>query len=124
MRKIIQICESSMACDSLGDMFNISALCDDGTLWHLYSLKDGWHKYPDIPQDGDKKSPEILSKPIGFLNLKSRTRNILIGASIFYVGDLVKMTVVDVIKLPLSGKKTLMDVESALAEHGLNLGMK
>lgn len=50
-RKIIQICESTMVSDSMGDQFNISALCDDGTLWCLNDFNIGWVKYPDIPQE-------------------------------------------------------------------------
>lgn len=50
-RKIIQICESSLSSDSMGDCFNISALCDDGTVWYLNDIRKGWAKYPDIPQD-------------------------------------------------------------------------
>lgn len=51
MRKIIQICESTLLSSSMGDCFNISALCDDGTLWYLNEINKGWFKYPDIPQD-------------------------------------------------------------------------
>ncbi|MCB4227899.1 hypothetical protein [Mannheimia haemolytica] len=51
MRKIIQISESFVDGHSVGDYFNISALCDDGSLWYLNDFKKGWQRYPDIPQD-------------------------------------------------------------------------
>lgn len=44
-RKIIQICESAME-----ECSNISALCDDGTLWYLNDIRKGWRLYPEIPQ--------------------------------------------------------------------------
>ncbi|MCT8572490.1 DUF896 domain-containing protein [Glaesserella parasuis] len=46
IRKIIQICESAME-----ECSNISALCDDGTVWYLNDIRKGWRLYPEIPQD-------------------------------------------------------------------------
>ena len=46
-RKVIQISESI----SDGTYRNITALCDDGTVWKLNYEKDIWVKLPDIPQD-------------------------------------------------------------------------
>lgn len=60
-RKIIQICESAMACDSMGDQFNISALCDDGTVWHLNDINKGWFKYQDIPQDSQNDNHQTAN---------------------------------------------------------------
>ncbi|WP_233139349.1 hypothetical protein [Aggregatibacter actinomycetemcomitans] len=63
-RKIIQICESSMCSDSFGDSWNLSALCDDGTVWVIDGVKglDGlnrkWVQLPDIPQDKTTEATE------------------------------------------------------------------
>lgn len=51
-RKIIQICECAITSGNMGDQFNISALCDDGTaMVFKRNKKKGWFKYPNIPQD-------------------------------------------------------------------------
>ncbi|MCY6396679.1 MULTISPECIES: hypothetical protein [Actinobacillus] len=58
-RKIIQICESTMVSGSMGDQFNISALCDDGTVWYLNDVRKGWFKYPDIPQEDPQNDNQL-----------------------------------------------------------------
>ncbi|SEP87515.1 hypothetical protein [Basfia succiniciproducens] len=66
-RKIIQICESAMVCDSYGDMWNLSALCDDGTVWLINGIRDSkgnpceWHRLPDIPQDKPKEQQKVAN---------------------------------------------------------------
>jgi len=27
------------------------ALCDDGTVWHLYNEHNGWYQQPNVPQE-------------------------------------------------------------------------
>ena len=27
------------------------ALCDDGTVWHLYNEHEGWYQQPNVPQE-------------------------------------------------------------------------
>ncbi|MDY5105784.1 MAG: hypothetical protein SPE78_01355 [Actinobacillus minor] len=62
-RKIIQICESTMVSDLYGDAWNLSALCDDGTVWCINGIKDRngnpckWARLPDIPQDEPEEQP-------------------------------------------------------------------
>ena len=55
-RKIIQICESAME-----ECSNISALCDDGTVWYLNDIRKGWAKYPNIPQDTQEEQPQAAN---------------------------------------------------------------
>lgn len=40
---------------------NISALCDDGTVWYLNDIRKGWAKYPDIPQDTQEEQPQAAN---------------------------------------------------------------
>lgn len=48
MRKIIQI-TTSISNDNYS---NVTALCDDGTVWkHIVHVDQSWFKLPDIPQD-------------------------------------------------------------------------
>ncbi|HDR1324633.1 hypothetical protein QQW93_06715 [Pasteurella multocida] len=61
MRKIIQICESTITSSSFGDAWNLSALCDDGSLW-CFNGKN-WGRLPDIPQDNVLNVAEPL-RPI------------------------------------------------------------
>ncbi|WP_109078438.1 hypothetical protein [Aggregatibacter kilianii] len=63
-RKIIQICESAMCGESFGDLWNLSALCDDGSVWIIGGLRDfngnpcKWVRMPDIPQDDNTEAAE------------------------------------------------------------------
>lgn len=51
MRKIIQISETETT---------ITALCDDGTLWYMASIQDGWKTIrSDIPQYEIEDSVDI-----------------------------------------------------------------
>ncbi|KWW10610.1 hypothetical protein VM82_09695 [Pasteurella multocida] len=40
MRKIIQICESASASHAFGDCWNLTALCDDGSVWVIDGICD------------------------------------------------------------------------------------
>ena len=52
-----------MVSDSYGDAWNLSVLCDDGTVWCINGIKDRngnpckWTRLPDIPQDEPKEQP-------------------------------------------------------------------
>lgn len=50
-RKIIQISESVSSDKWCENPWNLTALCDDGTVWIINSSDDGWVQLPDIPQD-------------------------------------------------------------------------
>ena len=52
-RKIIQISECVASDDRYASPWNMSALCDDGTVWIRSDVNGDWVRLPDIPQDGD-----------------------------------------------------------------------
>lgn len=68
MRKIIQISESTIVSDIYGEGWNLSALCDDGTVWIINGVRDGkgnpceWLRMPDIPQDEIPMTPSEYAK--------------------------------------------------------------
>jgi len=52
MRKIIQI---TTGCDHIkGCVYEIIALCDDGSVWIVPGNEDFWLRLNDIPQDKGK----------------------------------------------------------------------
>jgi DNA-directed RNA polymerase subunit alpha len=66
----------------------------------------------------------ILLRPIDDLELTVRSANCLKAESIYYIGDLVQKTEVELLKTPNLGKKSLTEIKEVLAQRGLSLGMK
>ncbi|MGY0503680.1 DNA-directed RNA polymerase subunit alpha [Luteimonas sp. e5] len=65
-----------------------------------------------------------LLRPIDELELTVRSANCLKAESIYYIGDLIQKTEVELLKTPNLGKKSLTEIKEVLAQHGLSLGMK
>ena len=66
----------------------------------------------------------VLLRPIDDLELTVRSANCLKAESIYYIGDLVQRTEVELLKTPNLGKKSLTEIRDALRAHNLDLGMK
>ncbi|MEM9301433.1 MAG: DNA-directed RNA polymerase subunit alpha [Pseudomonadota bacterium] len=66
----------------------------------------------------------VLLRPIDDLELTVRSANCLKAESIYYIGDLVQKTEVELLKTPNLGKKSLTEIKDVLASHDLSLGMK
>jgi len=66
----------------------------------------------------------ILLRPIDDLELTVRSANCLKAESIYYIGDLIQRTEVELLKTPNLGKKSLTEIKDVLASHGLSLGVK
>ncbi len=66
----------------------------------------------------------ILMRPIDDLELTVRSANCLKAESIYYIGDLVQRTEVELLKTPNLGKKSLTEIKDVLGARGLSLGMK
>lgn len=66
----------------------------------------------------------ILLRPIDDLELTVRSANCLKAESIYYIGDLVLRTEVELLKTPNLGKKSLTEIKDVLGQRGLALGMK
>lgn len=66
----------------------------------------------------------MLLRPIDDLELTVRSANCLKAESIYYIGDLIQKTEVELLKTPNLGKKSLTEIKEVLAQRGLSLGMK
>ncbi len=66
----------------------------------------------------------VLLRPIDDLELTVRSANCLKAENIYYVGDLIQRTEVELLKTPNLGKKSLTEIKEVLAQRGLSLGMK
>ncbi len=74
-------------------------------------------------QDEAKIDP-ILMQPVDDLELTVRSANCLKAESIYYIGDLIQRTEVDLMKTPNLGKKSLTEIKGVLGAYGLSLGMR
>lgn len=66
----------------------------------------------------------ILLRPVDDLELTVRSANCLKAENIYYIGDLVQRTEVELLKTPNLGKKSLTEIKDVLASKGLSLGMR
>ena len=66
----------------------------------------------------------ILLRPVDDLELTVRSANCLKAESIYYIGDLIQRTEVELLKTPNLGKKSLTEIKDVLATKGLSLGMR
>lgn len=65
-----------------------------------------------------------LFKKIDSLELTVRSANCLKSENIFYIGDLIQKTEIELLKMPNFGKKSLTEIKNILLKKGLNLGSK
>lgn len=77
----------------------------------------------ELVQPEDEIDP-ILLRPVDDLELTVRSANCLKGENIFFIGDLIQRTEVELLKTPNLGKKSLTEIKDILAIHGLSLGMR
>ena len=70
------------------------------------------------------RTPKAAEVRIGLeeLDLSVRTSNCLRAEGIFFVGDLLKLTRSQVVRIPGLGKRSRDEVFNALASRGLSLG--
>jgi DNA-directed RNA polymerase subunit alpha len=66
----------------------------------------------------------ILLRPVDDLELTVRSANCLKAENIYYIGDLIQRTEVELLKTPNLGKKSLTEIKDVLASRGLSLGMR
>ena len=74
--------------------------------------------------DDDVEIDPILLRSIDDLELTVRSANCLKAESIYYIGDLIQRTEVELLKTPNLGKKSLTEIKDVLAARGLALGMR
>ena len=78
----------------------------------------------DSPRTPEVEIDAILLRPVDDLELTVRSANCLKAESIYYVGDLIQRTEVELLKTPNLGKKSLTEIKDVLASRGLSLGMR
>ncbi len=75
-------------------------------------------------KDDEPEVDPILLRPVDDLELTVRSANCLKAEQIYYIGDLIQCTEVELLKTPNLGKKSLTEIKSILATKGLSLGMR
>ncbi len=76
------------------------------------------------PDKTETEIDPILVRPVDDLELTVRSANCLKAETIYYIGDLIQRTEVELLKTPNLGKKSLTEIKDVLGTHGLSLGMR
>ncbi|MDD3575362.1 MULTISPECIES: DNA-directed RNA polymerase subunit alpha [unclassified Halothiobacillus] len=66
----------------------------------------------------------VLLRPVDDLELTVRSANCLKAENIYYIGDLIQRTEIELLKTPNLGKKSLTEIKDVLAKQGLSLGQR
>ena len=77
-----------------------------------------------IVEEKQEEIDPILLRPVDDLELTVRSANCLKAENIYYIGDLIQRTEVELLKTPNLGKKSLTEIKDVLASRGLSLGMR
>jgi len=78
-------------------------------------------------QEVEKEEPTVdpaLLQAIDELDLTVRSANCLKAENIYYVGDLIQRSEMELLKTPNLGRKSLTEIKDVLATKGLSLGMQ
>ena len=76
------------------------------------------------PDKSETEIDPILVRPVDDLELTVRSANCLKAENIYFIGDLIQRTEVELLKTPNLGKKSLTEIKDVLGTHGLSLGMR
>ncbi|SDK79183.1 DNA-directed RNA polymerase subunit alpha [Microbulbifer yueqingensis] len=76
------------------------------------------------PKQDEPEVDPVLLRPVDDLELTVRSANCLKAENIYYIGDLIQRTEVELLKTPNLGKKSLTEIKDVLASRGLSLGMR
>lgn len=94
-------------------------------------LQEQLSVFVDLKADVQTKEEEassdidpILLRPVDDLELTVRSANCLKAENIYYIGDLIQRTEVELLKTPNLGKKSLTEIKDVLAQQALSLGMR
>lgn len=77
-----------------------------------------------VEEEVEEEVDPILLRPVDDLELTVRSANCLKAENIYYIGDLVQRTEVELLKTPNLGKKSLTEIKDVLASRGLSLGLR
>ena len=73
--------------------------------------------------EGSEINP-VLLRPVDDLELTVRSANCLKAENIYYIGDLIQRSEIELLRTPNLGKKSLTEIKDVLATHSLSLGVK
>ncbi len=76
------------------------------------------------PAKRENEIDPILLRPVDDLELTVRSANCLKAENIYYIGDLIQRTEVELLKTPNLGKKSLTEIKDVLGAHGLAMGQR
>ena len=76
------------------------------------------------PEEKEEEIDPVLLRPVDDLELTVRSANCLKAENLYYIGDLIQRTEVELLKTPNLGKKSLTEIKDVLASKGLSLGMR
>jgi DNA-directed RNA polymerase subunit alpha len=85
---------------------------------NLQSMED------EVAEDEEADIDPILLRPVDELELTVRSANCLKAENVYYIGDLIQRTEVELLRTPNLGKKSLTEIKDVLASHGLSLGIQ
>jgi len=77
----------------------------------------------EAPRAEEPAVDPILLRPVDDLELTVRSANCLKAENIYFIGDLIQRTEVELLKTPNLGKKSLTEIKDVLATRGLSLGV-
>jgi DNA-directed RNA polymerase subunit alpha len=104
---------------------------EDSIRWAAGVLTDQLSVFVDLQGQGPVEDgpiaasiDPILLRPVDDLELTVRSANCLKAENIYYIGDLIQKTEIELLKTPNLGKKSLKEIKDILASKGLALGMK
>ncbi len=76
------------------------------------------------PSQREDEIDPILLRPVDDLELTVRSANCLKAEDIYYIGDLIQRSEVELLRTPNLGKKSLTEIKDVLATRGLSLGLR
>lgn len=79
---------------------------------------------PTRDSNEEDKIDPILLQSVDDLELTVRSANCLKAENIYFIGDLVQRSEMELLKTPNLGKKSLNEIKDVLASRGLSLGMR
>ena len=91
---------------------------------HLIVFVDLQSEIIAEPEEREDEIDPILLRPVDDLELTVRSANCLKAEDIYYIGDLIQRTEVELLKTPNLGKKSLTEIKDVLATRGLSLGLR
>jgi DNA-directed RNA polymerase subunit alpha len=92
----------------------------------VFAVLEGGGEHSSDVSIGGRAGPQvdpILLRPVDDLELTVRSANCLKAENIFYIGDLIQRTEIELLKTPNLGRKSLNEIKEVLASRGLTLGM-